>query len=331
MLRRTFFASAAWLAGAPALAQTADPRFTLAALYSAQRGGVGLLVVRHGVVLFEHYPANTNARARWPLGEGSRLYAALLVGALADDRLLRLDEPVSRALNEWALDEARATMSLRMLMQGVGAVSFGAGDPQDAAHALALTPAAAPGLSFSSNAAPFVLLSEIARRKLEASARTPDPGAYLMNRVLAPIGAAGVQWARGPDGAARFDGGAAADVRSWALAGELFRREGVWRAQQIIDASVAREALHGSFAEPRAGIGLWLRARGAARSDAPASLDSDLWRAPADFEVAMAAGAGGQRLYILPERHLVIARLSRASRTRDWSDATFLGHVLREL
>ena len=70
-----------------------------------------------------------------------------------------------------------------------------------------------------------------------------------------------------PNGAPRFDDGAAVSARGWAQAGELIRREGVWRAQQLADDGALREAVRGSFAEARAGFGLWLAsARAHARS-----------------------------------------------------------------
>ncbi|MBC7767179.1 MAG: hypothetical protein H7124_00150, partial [Phycisphaerales bacterium] len=126
--------------------------------------------------------------------------------------------------------------------------------------------------------------------------------------------------------------GAAVSARGWALAGELLRRDGVWRAQQLVDENAVREAMRGSFAEARAGFGLWLAAPGRTRDDP--GVESDLWRArsPAPPTLAMAAGEGGQRLYISPAEGLVIVRQSRSASASDqWSDAQFLTLAYRDL
>ena len=52
---------------------------------------------------------------------------------------------------------------------------------------------------------------------------------------------------------------------------------------------------------------------------------------PAPGDAVMAAGEGGQRLYIIPSAGLVAARLARSLSSRDWSDAAFLTLVVRDL
>jgi CubicO group peptidase (beta-lactamase class C family) len=172
---------------------------------------------------------------------------------------------------------------------------------------------------------------EIARRKLFNRGREPDPARYLTTRTLLPIGCVPIGWSRGQDGAPRFDTGAAVSARGWAQVGELIRREGVWRAQQLVSANTLREAVRGSFAESRAGFGLWLASSG--RGENRLDIDIDLWRAPspAPMDLAMAAGAGGQRLYMSPSEGLVIARLARSDDDQPWSDAQFLSLIWRDL
>jgi CubicO group peptidase (beta-lactamase class C family) len=147
-----------------------------------------------------------------------------------------------------------------------------------------------------------------------------------------PIGCNPVGWARGGDGTPRFDDGAAVSASGWAQAGELIRRAGIWRAQQLADDNALREAVRGSVAESRAGFGLWLAVP--SRAPDPDGLSSDLWRAqsPAPIDLAMAAGSGGQRLYIAPSEGLVIVRQARSlDPAPNWSDAQFLSLVWRDL
>lgn len=313
-----------------ALAQPAG-RFAAAAAYSAERGGAALIVVRHGVVLGEAY-AEGRPETRRPIGEGARMFAPLLAATMADARLLSLDEPAALTLGEWGLHPIKSTITIRALLNGTSGMVFGRNRERSFAAAALLEPAHAPGVEFRSDAAPYVLFAEIARRKLISRGRGDDPARYLTAETLQTIGCVPIGWARTPDGAARFDDGVQLSARGWAQAGELIRREGVWRAQQLADSDVLREALRGSFAEARAGMGLWLAAIGRTRQGP--DIDSDLWRArsPAPPTLAMAAGSGGQRLYVSPTEGLVAVRLTRpGARAGDWSDAEFLTLLYRDL
>ena len=257
----------------------------------------------------------------------------LLIGALVSDRLLRLDDPVSMTLGVWS-DPARQLISVRSLLDGTSGLAFAANDTHDLNTALALQPPPADAaMRFNDDAATYFLLAEIARRKLLAYDGATDPAQYLTDRVLGPIGCAPVGWTRNADGSARFDDGCAVSARGWAEVGELIRRNGVWRAEQIVDDGTMMDALRGSFTEPRAGFGFWLAA--ATRRTDALPVDSDLWRAssPAPVDLAMAAGAQGQRLYIAPSRGVVIVRQTRANPAGapSWSDAAFITSIWREL
>jgi Beta-lactamase len=334
MDRRAFLATAgacclATASARPALAQT-GPGFADAIAFNAERGGASLLVARHGIVVAEDYPGGGRAGERWPLGAGTRALAPLLAASLAEDRLLNLDEAAALSLPEWAPHPVKNSISVRALLSGTSGLAFGPRDRRDFNAALALEPVEAPGLRFADDSAAYILLTELARRKLLAAGRDPDPARYLTSRTLGPICAAPIGWTRSPDGAPRFDDGAAMSARGWAAVGELIRREGVWRGQQLVDERIARDAQRGSFAEARAGFGLWLAAPSRNRGEAP-PIDSDLWRgsSPAPIDLAMAAGAQGQRLYLSRTEGLVIVRQTRERAS--WSDAQFLTLVWRGL
>jgi hypothetical protein len=330
MNRRAFVSAAAACSvvsasSLPVARAQSAPRFADAIRYSADQGGASLLVVRNGLVLAEDYPGGA-PDTRWPTGEGTRVMMPLLIGALVSDRLLRLDDPAALTLGAWGAD-ARAAITIRTLLDGTSGLAFGQNDTRSLATALALQPAATPG--FICDAAPYFLLTEIARRKLADATGDPDPAQYLTDRVLGPIGCIPVGWMRGDDGP-RFDDGGAVSARGWAVVGELVRRAGVWRAEQLVDAETLREAVRGSVYEPRAGAGLWLAAA-SQQNAANLPVTTDLWRAssPAPIDLAMAAGAAGQRLYIALSAGVVVARQTRAA--MPWSDARFLTLLWRDL
>jgi CubicO group peptidase (beta-lactamase class C family) len=257
------------------------------------------------------------------------MFAGLLAATLAQERLLTLDEPVALTIGDWGAHPVKSSISIRALLSGASGIAFNRGDTRDLATAIALEPREAPGVRFFNDEAPYLLIEEIARRKLLDDGRDDDVALYLTSRTLATVGCVPIGWTRSASGRTRFDDGVSLSARAWATAGELIRREGVWRAQQLADDQTLREAARGSFAEPRAGFGLWI-AGGPQHGDL--GVDTDLWRArsPAPADLAMAAGDGGQRLYIVPSHGLVIARLSRSQR-EPWSDAQFLSQVWTDL
>lgn len=304
-------------------------RFSTAIRYSAQRGGAALLVVRNGVVLAEDY-GSSGPDARWPLGKATRALAPLLAAQMVRDRILAMDEPVALTLGEWGADASKAVITVRTLLNGTSGLAFPNGAPQTLATALALAQTDQVGVRFIDDAAPYVIFAEVARRKLVTASVDPDPAMYLTARTLDAIGATPVGWTRQPDGAPHLDTGAFVNARGWAAVGEFVRRGGIWRADQLADAFVLGDALRGSPAEPRAGLGFWL----AAPSRQPISCNSDLWRtqSPAPIDLAMAAGDGGQRLYIVPSRALVVARLTSSDAPNpQWSDAQFLSLLWPDL
>jgi CubicO group peptidase (beta-lactamase class C family) len=334
MNRRNFLSAAGACSlvsasSAPMARAQVNGRFAAATRFSAERDGAALVVVRNGIVLAEDYPAGS-PDTRLPLGAATRALAALLAAQMVHDRLLSLDEPADVVFSEWAADPFKSIITARTLLNGTSGLAFAHGGPQDLATALALTPTAQVGAQFINDPAPIVIFTELARRKLTAAGVDPDPAMYLTARALVAIGCTPISWARGADGVARFDNGAFVTARGWASVGELMRRGGVWRAEQLADTYTLGDAMRGSPAEPRAGFGFWL----AGPSRQPISCNSDLWRAqsPAPVDLAMAAGDGGQRLYVVPSRSLVIARLSSSDAPNpQWSDAQFLSLLWPDL
>src|SRR5262249_8428009 len=154
------------------------------------------------------------------------------------------------------------------------------------------------GTHFEYGPAPFQIFGEIMRRKTGG-----DPLAYLTRRILDPLGIAPTQWRRGQDGMPLMPQGAAFTARDWARFGEWVRTGGDL---------VARDALAQCFvpsaANPGYGMSWWLLRPGLIPPGRMAGVEFDAAMSERFGAIRMAAGAGDQRLYIVPDLDLVVAR-----------------------
>jgi CubicO group peptidase (beta-lactamase class C family) len=328
--RRDVLAAAiALMAVAPARAQTAaaQTRFRAALNYSRDRGGAGLLVLRHGVILCEE-PTPQAARGEpIPLGEASRIFVPLLAAELAADRLLSLDERVAGSTPGWGSDPLRQSITVRQLLNMTSGIALNQqpGEAPNASQALAASPLAPPGTRFQDDPAPLQIFADIARRKLIASGRPGDIGAYLQAEVLEPIGVS-AGFSRDQDGTTILSTGASASLRTMGAIGELVRRGGLYRGRQIVSSTPLRDARLGSAVQPRFGLCLWLG--GPLREPNGVGLDLAAANGSVPSDVCGVGGADGARLYVIPSAAAVIVRFAAAHQAARWSDAAFLQAAL---
>lgn len=321
------------LAASPAAAQSLlqdnepvrSERFAAAVAYSARRGGVGFLVMRHGVILAEDYPNGGDFRATVPLGDVSQIFAPILAASLVRDRRLTLDEPAALALPEWSADPAKPAITIRQLLQQTSGLAPSAAEQTATADALARPVVADPGTVFRPDAGDIRIFAEIARRRLVEAGAPDDLSLYLQMRTLNDVGAAPIGWSRLADGGIDFATGASCPLRALAMVGEFVRRRGMWQASFRVNPQAIDAATVGSMAsQGRRGM-VWQRADGAPPA-AGEVVTSDLWgdsQAPPD--TLFAANPSGLRVMIVPSRAVVVVRAGGA---QDWSDATFLKSVL---
>jgi CubicO group peptidase (beta-lactamase class C family) len=169
------------------------------------------------------------------------------------------------------------------------------------------------------------------RRKL--ASRGEDPVAYLARRVLRPIELRIGGWERDDAGNPAMPSGASLTAAEWAKFGVLLRDGGRWKGEWVLSDSLLAECRRATAVYPPYGLTLWVNAESAPQAprrsrarprvpDGPrgAILDGG----PPDL--FMAAGAGNQRLYVIPSRGYVIVRFGRRDVT--WSDAEFLTRLL---
>lgn len=311
---------------APALGRAQD-RFAAAAAYSAGARGVSLLVLEAGREVFRDHPQGTERP--WELASGTKSFCGVLAAALVQDGLLSLDEACADTLTEWRGQPVRGGATIRSLLQlssGIGGGSIGR--PASYADSVAQAPAGPAG-TFRYGPAPFQVFGEIVRRKLVAAGRDDDVLAFLTSRLFDPWNVDVGGWRR-RDGQPTMPSGAQLTATAWARFGQAVMDGG----KGTVDRDALATCFQPSDANPGYGLSWWLLRPGLVPPGRQAGLDERNVARLNGLDVRMAAGAGNQRLYLIPERGLVVVRQAdgvlRALRGRgpDWSDVEFLRRLL---
>jgi CubicO group peptidase (beta-lactamase class C family) len=286
--------------------------------YSAAHAGIALHVLHDGRLLCERYADGMSRDTAHPLYSGTKGFTGMMAAALAHDGLLDLDERAADTLTEWRGDAQRGGITIRHLLSlSSGLATSGPRAAPGFMEAVGTPAAHAPGTHFAYGPIVFQAFGEIVRRKLAAAGRPEAPTDYLQRRVLAPLGIEVAAWGgptAGPD--PNLAAGASMSAAGWAAFGELVRLpEVAQRVQLHPDAYAAQFTPQGAYR----GYGLtwWLATPlPAPTADLdPVARSVDLPQAahaglvPADLVVA--AGAGGQRLYVSRSRGLTAVRFAR--------------------
>ena len=290
----------------------ADP--AAAARYSAGAKGISFLVMHEGEIIFENYPNGGGADLPFALASGTKSFSGAIAAAAVDDGLLVLDEPVAATITEWQGDRQKSAITIRQLLQLVSGVPGGrVGQVPSYADAITVSMTAEPGRQFSYGPVPFQIFGEIMQRKLAAAGLDDDPKAYLKRRVLDPIGVQVARWRQDDDGNPRLPSGAILTARNWAKFGEFVRLGGVWQGVAMVDRDTLEAFFTGTEANPTYGLTWWLNnpVSDLQRQAIPQlRRTTDIGSGDPVFpqDLAMAAGAGNQRLYISRAEGLVIVR-----------------------
>ncbi|MFO0962576.1 MAG: serine hydrolase [Phycisphaerales bacterium] len=241
--------------------------------------------------------------------------------------------------------------------------------PDRFAAALQIPAKTEPGTVFRYGGSHYYVFGAYLERALAKSTRPEKSyWEYLTTRVLVPSGI-GVGVDRfAPDVAGRpnLPGGGHLTAREWAKFGEFVRRGGVATVkdadgkthdEQVIPLALLQQCFEPSRCNEHYGLTWWLlngkegegalvadnpiaRKRAFFAPQSPREVQAQQQRQAAQVEavrdaqgneirVAMAAGAGKQRLYILPEQELVVVRFAQMDRDGEkYDDTVFLRTLL---
>jgi len=324
MNRRAFLlGAAATTIAAPALALGQILNAQAAAAYSRPRRGQSLIIMQRGEILFEDYPNRGGASQGWELASGTKSFTGVIAAAAVQDGLLHLDERAADTLPEWRRDERKRRITIHQLLSLESGLQVGViGRAPTYSEAIAVPSQYEPGTKFEYGPAPFQVFGEIVRRKTNG-----DPLDYLSRRILDPLSIAPTQWRRGGDGMPLMPQGASLSARDWAKFGEFVRGGG----GALVDHAALAQCFAPSDANPGYGMSWWLLRQGLIPPGPMAGVEIDAAMSERYGVISMAAGAGDQRLYIIPGLELVVVRQASFLGMRftpRWSDAEFLHTLL---
>ena len=298
--------------------------------FHAGARGVAFLVVHQGALVCERYDRGVEADEAWWLASGTKSFTPVIIALAVQDGLLELDQPAADILTEWQEGPERSAITIRHLLNQSSGLATNPRNRrlpsyQRAVGARRDYPA---GERFVYGAVHFEALGELVRRRLAAADLDPTPADYLLRRFLRPLGIGVGAW-RSVDGNPTMSEGTQITALDWARFGHAVLEGGGFGDVQLGDPDVLAAMWEPSAANPGYGLGWWLinLPGGAAEMRGGPQIAMH----DADFPfVAMAAGAGGQRLYVIPQLDLVVVRMTRGvvddprTQTEAWSDRRFL-------
>jgi CubicO group peptidase (beta-lactamase class C family) len=346
--------------GQPKQAKTTEPtpaqlaNFEAAADYSKQTGGDVLLIYMNGARVFAQDGPGWSADKPHLLASGSKSFWGIAAMAAVEDGLLTLDEKVSGTITEWKSDPRKSKITIRQLLTLSSGLDPGANFLErpliadKMKQALGVKAIAEPGTTFRYGPSHYYVFIEVLKRKLAAKGMDSSPEAYLKRRVLDPLGITIAGWNKDRSGTIDPAGGARASATEWIKLGEFVQHQGRVEAaasgKQLISWDLLKQVFEPSRANPGYGLTWWLpsemtdeqvadAAAGPMRQmrmfnrnappEAPKDSDAPEGNA-AKPSIWMAAGLGGQRLYVIPGHNLTIVRLAHPDSAHRFSDSEFL-------
>lgn len=310
-----------------------DAAIQSAASYSARQKGRSFVVIEQGKVRLEQYIGDATASKTYKIYSGTKAFWNLAALVAAEDHLLRLNEKVSDTIPEWRDDPMKSRITVRQLLD------FTAGlDPVDRIHqgglkdrdamAVHAPVVAEPGERFIYGPASMQMLHVLLTRKLAARHETPTH--YLESRVLAPLGLGPQRYVADKSGHPLLAAGFVMNPTMWARLGRAILAQG----RPVVSRGSFDNCREGTGANPAFAFGVWnnrLAHRSSAREVDIEKMLHEKWQqqdwtnaclcrdAPEDLLACI--GSGGQRLYVVPSRELIVVRMGNTS---DLYDAALL-------
>ena len=321
------------------LVSTGTPDIFGAALdYAAEMNTSALLVSHKGEVVLEHYAQGYSSDSATQTNSVHKSVLALLVGIAVDNGAIgSIDDPVSRYLGNW-IDEPYGEITVQhLLTMSSGLVPEPAMinlfDPgMRLMHAKDIS---AVAQSVPQQRAPFAdfdytnVNAQLLVDLLE-SATGESYEKYLADNLWSKLAQSpGALWMDRDDGTPHGFCCLIAQPSDLLRLGLLVLQQGNWHGEQLVSKEWVSQMMTPSAANPNFGYLLWLGSphqefRGYSLGGKFGALHSEPYLAD---DVYFFDGFGGQRVYIIPSRELVIVRVGE---TRfDYDDAILPNRIMQ--
>jgi CubicO group peptidase (beta-lactamase class C family) len=307
--------------------------------YAMARGTEALMVWRDGNLELAEFGQGAGPATQLNTYYMHLPVLALLYGkAIQEGRIRSVDDPVGRYIREWE-GKPQGAVTLRQLLTMHAGLEmyFDSSDPANKAARLffgsdgtspvleyrSIEPA---GKSFAYN----YLVPEVLGIALQRAVRMPY-SEYLSTRLWKPLGNgdAAVWLDSKAGGKPHFNSALFATAEDWLNIGRLILDKGRAGGKQVVPARWIETMVQPSATNPNYGM-VWLGSPYVAvRRYAPdvnyVVNASAPYAAP---DLVYLEGYGGQRVWVVPSKKLVIVRIGVAQRT-NWDDAAIPNAVLR--
>jgi CubicO group peptidase (beta-lactamase class C family) len=269
-----------------------------------------LLIVRHGYLVYEEYFRGQDSERLHPVYSVTKSVSSALIGAaLARGEIDGLDARLLAFFPEYPSLEnpssAKGLITLRHVLQMKAGFQWDEwstpyGSPNNPTTRLVASPdwikfvldlplENPPGATFTYNSGGTMLLAGVLKRATGMSAR-----AFAERVLFNPLGITDYTWETGPHDITNTGWGLSLRPRDMAKFGFLYLRNGAWNGRQVIRHDWIEQSMqpHVRF-ESGGGYGFqwWLLPLGPNGSEPLAPY---------------AAGWGGQYIFVLPERDMVV-------------------------
>ncbi len=295
---------------------------------------VALLVWHRGALRYEKYWPPFDATTRTNPNSMHKTVLALAIGAAVTDGVIpSRDSKASRWLTEWQGDARRdvTVEDLLRMHSGVELPRFGTwkatklllGSDLPGA-VLSLGDSRAPGTYFEYNNASSQLLLLLLERA--TGQRYAD---YLSSRLWQPLGAAEAGlWMDREGGVPRGFCCLFASARDWLRVGLLLAADGKVGERQLVASEWVQAMKTPSSTNPNFGMHLWLGSPpGTQRKYNDYSVKAFHSEKFLADDIYYIDGFGGQRVYIVPSRELIVVRTGVSQ--LDWDDGPLINTIIR--
>jgi len=300
--------------------------------WAMPRGTTSVIVLHRGRIAAERHAGSADPAQPEAVYSITKSVTATLIGAALDDgSISSLEIPMKEYFPSWGNDRRRDVQLRHVLSMTSGILAargFTIPKGVDQADYTAVLPSVYPaGERWVYDNNVYRLLFRV----LEESTGDPLPR-YAQRKLFGPLQMSDTSWQR-RQGASRPNyQNIRTTARDLARFGLLALRRGLWEDRQIVSQEFWGRALSTSQdLNPSYGLLWWANGGSSFTLPGGAHVEGPLWpEVPADAFGAL--GASGRRVWVVPSRELVVARLARRPTDRQFAGAwSFDNQLLRRV